>query len=226
MLYKRPGSVILITLWILLIAYSALVNTLDPSGLGLVDDSSLPFWRGVGPVSALILLLLKPLWQATRSDGNLRHITVSDSDKTDMKQMAKYMKRADNVIIYSGDFSYIYSHEPLYETLLDLAERENLRFMSYKSERTVLSRSEAHRGSRECIIAKLLFTKNILFDLPYPAKFSLIYRGGEEVLLYRHRDTGADYVTVFKAGSGMSKKLVETIKTLVDTIISQRVAAG
>jgi hypothetical protein len=219
--WKRAISKTIIIIWIGLIAYSAWVNTLDPSGLGLLDSSSREFWTRFGPISALILVLFKPLWQAMRSDGSLRHIIVSDADKTDLKQMAKAMRNADEVTIYSGDFSYVYDYPPLYSILVELSERENLTFVSYKSKATVLARSEARRDGKTCVIATLIATGKIFFDVPGKAKFSLVYRRGEEVLLYRHREDSTDYITVFKASNGMSKQLVETVKTLVSVAIQR-----
>lgn len=222
--FRRSASIFVIGCWILLIAFSALVNTIAPTGFGLVSASAKPFWGQFGPISALLLVLLKPLWQATKSDGSLNHIIVSEKDQTDLKQMARYMKRADQVTIYSGEFSYIYDYEPLYEALLDLSDREGLTLISYKSQATVLARSEAKRGTKKCIIRALCETRSIAFGASGQAKFSLVRRRGEEVLLYRHREAGVEYVTVFKATNGMSKQLVDILKTLAD--IAEKHARG
>ena len=174
----------------------------------------------MGAVSAFVLVLIKPLWEWVKGDGYLKHVVVSDLDKTDMKQMAKFMKKAEDVTIYSGDFSYIYDHMPLYKILIDLAKRGNLTFISYKNKETVTSGSETKRGTKDCIINELIKADKMFFDMPGKAKFTLINRGGEEVFLYKHTEKGDDYVTVFQAANGMSKQLVETIKTLVNVTIS------
>lgn len=212
---RKLVSSTIITVGFLFVVYSALVNTVYPSGFGFVDDTNRPFWTLLGSVSALVLVLIKPLWDWLKGDGYLRHVPVSDPDKTDMKQMAKFMKKAEDVTIYSGDFSYIYDHEPLYKILLDLAMRDNLTFISYKSKELVTVRSENKRGDKDCIITALVAAKKIFFDLPGKAKFSLIEKRGEEILLYKHSENGVDHVTIFRAANGMSKQLVETIKTLV-----------
>jgi hypothetical protein len=219
--FQRWLSLTLVIVCISFIAYCAWVNTVDPSGFGLIDTENQPFWVKLGPVSALVLVLLKPLWDSLKKDGSLKHIPVSNLDKTDMKQMAKFMKNAGRVTIYSGDFSYIYDHEPLYDILIDLARRGNLTFISYKSEETVTSSSLAKRGSKDCIITALVGSNKIFFDLSGEAKFSLIYRGGEEILLYKHSEMGIDHITIFQATNGMSKQLVETIKILVDVAITK-----
>ena len=217
---RRAFNIIVVLLGSLLIIYAALFNTVVPSGFGLVDDTNRLIWTQLGSLSALILVFIKPLWQLWKGDGYLKHVIVSELDKTDMRQMAKFMKNAENVTIYSGDFSYIYDHDPLYEILLDLAMRDNLTFISYKNESLVTSRSESKRDNKVCIISALVEKNKIFFDLPGRAKFSLIYKRGEDVLLYKHHENGTDYVTIFRAANGMSKQLVETIKTLVDIAIT------
>lgn len=216
---KRALAIFIVATGISLVAFSAWVNTFDPTGFGLLSDDDRMFWAKFGPISALFIVLAKSLWESIKSDGSLQHIIVSDIDKTDMKQMAKYMKGADAVVIYSGDFSYIYDYDPLYVILDDLSERENLRLISYKSEETVLARSELRREDRDCLVRRLMDTNKISFDVPGRAKFSLVYRRGEEVLLYRHREEETDYVTVFKAKNAMTKQLVETIKGLVEIVV-------
>lgn len=212
----RALSIIVVWVGGLLIIYGALVNTVVPSGFGLVDDNSRPLWTQLGSVSALLLGFIRPLWLSWKGDGHLRHVIVSERDQTDMKQMAKFMKNAENVTIYSGDFSYIYDHDPLYQILLNLAKRDNLTFISYKSQQSVTTSSSSERGEKECIISTLIKANRIFFEMSGRAKFSLISKRGEEVLLYKHHENEADYVTIFRAANGMSKQLVETIKTLVD----------
>lgn len=217
---KRGGAILIIAVFIGLIAYSAYVNTLDPTGFGLLDQDDRAFWTKFGPISALVLVLMKSLWTAVKSDGSLQHIVVSDYDKTDMKQMARYMASADAVFIYSGDFSYVYDYQPLYNALHDLAARGNLALISYKSETTVLTQSEARRGEHECIVQRLIDDSKVSFDVPGRTKFSLVYKRGEEVLLYRHREAETEYVTVFKANNAPTKQLVETVRTLLNTVIA------
>ena len=222
---KRGGAIIVMVALIGIVVFSVLVNTFDPTGLGLVDEKDRAFWSKFGPISALLLITLRSLWAIAKSDGSLKHIVVSEYDQTDVKQMAKYMSDADSVIIYSGDFSYIYEYDPLYEALDNLSHRENLILISYKSEETVKTQSESSKGSKNCIIEKLISTNSVYFDVKGKAKFSLVFKKGEEVLLYRHREENTDYVTVFKANNVQTKKLVETVKTLVDVIISDRTSA-
>lgn len=202
------------------VAYSAYVSTVDGTGFGILSESASKLWVKIGPPLALLLVLFRPLWQAAQGDGHLRHHAVSESDRTDQKKMAHFMKRADEVTIYSGDFSYIYDLDDLYFALKDLAQRGNLTLISYKSESVVKASSDAARGGKDCLISILSKSGKIHFDVQGRAKFSVIYRGGEEVLLYRHRDGGADWITVLRANNGMSKQLVEMIKTLTNVAVT------
>lgn len=219
---RQAIAVLIVVVGVALVAYSAWVNTIDPSGFGLLTENSRPFWLQTGSVSALLLVLIKPIWDIARGDGHLIRKPVSEANKTDMKQMARFMRGADRVIIYSGDFSYIYDHKPLFETLMDLASRGNLTFISYKSQETVVGKSELNRGSNECLISVLIKMNKIFFDLSCEAKYSLVYRRGEEVLLYRYRDKETDYVSIFRATNGMTRQLVETINKLSQLAIGAR----
>jgi hypothetical protein len=219
---KPALSLLILIAGVALIFISAWISAVDRNAFGLIDDSNRTFWTQVGPICGVFIGFARPLWNQLKKDGHLQHVRVSDSAKTDMKQMAKFMKKADRVTIYSGDFSYIYDYYPLYQILIDLAKRGNLTFISYKNETIVKEASESKKGEKDCIVQSLINANNIFFDVPGNAKFSLVYRRGEEVLLYRHRDKGVDFVTIFQATNGTSKQLVETIKTLVDIILNYK----
>lgn len=217
--FPKNAARFAIALGIIIVVWSAYVSTLDPTGLGLLDNKWREFWIKIGSVSALILIVVTPLWNLASGDGHLKSKVISEKNKDDLKTMAEFMKDADDVLIYSGDFSYIYDHTPLYNTLLDLAERENLRFISYKSSATVTAMSQQKRGQRKCLITELINRNNVVFDVSGKAKFSLIKRRGEEVLLYRHREENVDYVTVFKATNGMAKQIVRNMEVLTNAVV-------
>lgn len=217
--YRRGASIVVIVVAIILFIFSSYLTIFDPTAGGLFTPQWSKFMAAVGAVSGAFLIVVKPLWQMAADDGHLINVVVTLDQ--DMREMAKYMKSADKVVIYSGDFSYIYKHAPLTKVMFDLAERGELTLLSYKSSASVLASSARSRGDYPCLISQLIETKKMQFDLPGKPKFSLVYRRGEEVLLYRHRSDGIEYVTIFKANKEMARELVRILNMLTDGISAQ-----
>lgn len=216
---KRFFGVMLILIGLSLFLFSSYLSIFDNTAGGILSDDLSRLMTSFGAIAGLILIVLRPIWLMVMDDGHLTNIVVTHGE--DMRQMAKYMKSADKVVIYSGDFSYIYDHEPLAIVMRDLAARDELYLLSYKAKDLVLASSNSKRGDRDCLITALIDKGKIWFELPGKPKFSLVYRRGEEVLLYRHRSEGTEFVTIFKATKEMPKELIRILNMLVDGIIKQ-----
>ncbi|WP_146107730.1 hypothetical protein [Porphyrobacter sp. HT-58-2] len=215
----RGASLVVLVFGIILFLFSSYLTIFDPTAGGFFTSEWSKFMATLGTISGVLLIVVRPLWQMAADDGHLINVVVTMDQ--DMREMAKYMKSADKVVIYSGDFSYIYQHPPLTKVMFDLAQRDELTLLSYKSREAVLASSARTRGQNPCLISQLIDAKKMQFNLPGKPKFSLVYRRGEEVLLYRHRSDGIEYVTIFKANKEMAKELVRILNMLTDGISAQ-----
>ena len=59
---------------------------------------------------------------------------IHEQGKDDLREMFRYFRNASTVIIFSGDFSWVLEHRDLQKLLTSLAQKGDLRLVSYRSE--------------------------------------------------------------------------------------------
>lgn len=212
---------ILIVLFFSYFAFLAYLTKIDKSLIvkfGL-DQNDLIF----GAVLLIVGQSLMRLLTSFVRDSSYRFmdaVVVPKGSKADIRLMEKYMKQAEYVTIYSGDFSFVGEEIPLLEILSSHANRGNLTLISYKSRLEVL-KSMNQFGTQ--LVGLLESSGRIFFSSPARAKYSLIKAMGSEVLLYRYQNDGDDpHIGIFKGSDARSRQLLDTIEVLTNGVVSVR----
>lgn len=96
----------------------------------------------------------------------------------DQKIMKDYYRNAEELIVYSGDFSWVATNRDLREEIIRLSNVRKITLVSYKSENVVKS------GVSDEDLFRILIPC-FVFDYKQQIKCSYIKRGGSSYFLYK-----------------------------------------
>jgi hypothetical protein len=142
-----------------------------------------------------------------RRKQSLKIYPVYTDGVDDIQVMHRYYQRAEQILVFSGDFSWLRSDELIREELLRDVSRVS--FVSYKGEDAV----------RDALGNDLLdqVRDRFRFDCPTQMKCSLVKYGSEKVFLYKvfHPSRGkVDASVVVLLPTKDSRYLVDALDTL------------
>jgi len=157
-------------------------------------------------------------WFKRSPNDLLRRKRIYRGTMLDLDVMCREMRNASNVLIYSGDFSFISRHSRLSEILYNLAGRGNLTLISYKDEDTVLRAARASTQHIE-MIDQLVTAGKIRFEAPERAKYSLVTRPGGQAFLFRYEEDDESFVATLSATNAASRALVDTVLCLTRSLV-------
>jgi len=121
----------------------------------------------------------KNRWQARRKQTP-KVLPVHVDGVDDIAIMYKYFHFAEEVTVYSGDFSWIMESQEMQCLIVALAKRNKLRFISYKTE------DEVKRALNDASVFDSL-RPSFVFGSGKRIKCSIVSYTGEKVFLYKLR---------------------------------------
>ena len=131
-----------------------------------------------------VLVLAKWRMRARRREV-VRAMPVRDGNGDDLEIMRRYYKGAEEIIVFSGDFSWITESDPLQAEIRRLAKSEKIKLISYKTAAQV----ESAMGNPPLFgELKACFA----FQSPARVKCSLVSYTGGRVFLYRLSQPGVE----------------------------------
>lgn len=140
----------------------------------------------------------------------------------DLKVMAHHYKRAEEVYVFSGDFSWVSEgkNKALIDSVIRLADDEKIKFFSYKDEARVAQAFE-HSGKLNLFHQlKPLFT----FNTSTRIKGSLIRTQSQPVFIYRndesHLRDGSSTINTL-TGHNQARYLVTIINELCEQVLTK-----
>lgn len=134
---------------------------------------------------------------------------VYEDGVDDLKVMLKYYKVANEVTVYSGDFSWVTKDEKLKIEVVRLASEQKISMISYKDESNVkaaLNDSILFESLKDCFI----------FNSSVNKKCSLVRINNKAVFLYKvnNKVIGGKNNVCILYGRGDGEYLVESISSL------------
>lgn len=141
---------------------------------------------------------------------------IHEDGKDDLEVMYNYYKKADEVIVFSGDFSWLDKHEKLKEIILLLVYERKITFVSYKSEEFV-ERSISNIKLYEEIKCRFKF------DSDLKIKCSLVKANQGIVFLSKVDNTieGGDKNIFVISGRNDGRDLLNTISAFCNPFVHE-----
>ncbi len=173
-------------------------------------------------VSVPLVALVTAVYQFIRKDkiNPIKKHYVRNRDD-DLLKMVEYYENAEEVYVFSGDFSWIGKNSKLKNAITRLQKANKIRFFSYKSETQVeqgLDNEEDRKFFRDLYH---LFE----FNVPAKIKCSWIKRQMDSLLVYKvdasFDGPGVATVNVL-TGQGRARYLLDVIEELVRTLPAQQ----
>lgn len=129
----------------------------------------------------------------------------------DLDIMHEYYRGASNVIVFSGDFSWISSSQKLKKEISRLSEEKKISFISYKSEKNVeksITDKEMYRKIKDLM----------QFDSKFKIKCSLVQGIQSSAFLYKVDETsvGGNKKICIISGTGDARYLLSALSSLCE----------
>lgn len=175
-------------------------------------------------VVTVFLALLGPLSYLSKIRSLARHQPIKSKPiyvaGDDLHEMARLYKEADEVYVFSGDFSWVSNNDQLRESVQTLAQAGKIKFFSYKSEAKV---EHAFRDSGNLELFREL-KPLFAFDSKAQIKGSLI-RSQSPAFIYRNDELplgeGGSTINIL-TGHDRARYLV----TIIDELCEQVATMG
>lgn len=218
-----PSFIVIVTEAIFKVLLGISEN-LERAELHRISESSIS-WLGF---LLSLLLLIGSFWLSVRTLRRnpyrqiFRSRLIGKNESDALEYMAKYYQKANRIIAFSGDYSFIFENTLLRETVHQLAKSGNIVLFSYKSEEQV---NNAFSGHQELFADLLPFFR---FNSEIKQKSSFIERNGPKIFLYRsdkiHEGDGHSVekriCSIYSNNEGVM--LMGIIEQLVDTIVKTK----
>lgn len=174
-----------------------------------------PFWFALAYIVQQTIALVK--WKVLH---DVHFLPIEGEG--DLKIMQRFIDKANNVEIVSGDFSFLDTDSDLQNRLKELAFSKKLKLVSYKPEQKVKDELKVKSTGRE-ILAKLKEDNSIVYDFPVEAKVTIVTHGRNRRMLFRYwRDVDGEqrrYMGVVRDTSNTGA-LLDVIVKLIDKVKS------
>lgn len=235
----------LVLLLLLLLFFSSIVffepNWATPVAVAIVEDTTLLKGGEIVPqiqsnalhkverwllvatnIITLALALLPLIPKRDRSRSLVaKKVVVDNADH--LREMNKAYYRADRIVVFSGDFSFLKFDKTLLDTCDRLSRENRITLVSSKSETDVEKTLQGERATSE-LFDRLRESGNVLFKSGVPIKCSLVEHGGRFQLIYKYPisflDGGGDKMCVLHE-TDESRNLLDVLNKLVDRVVSQ-----
>ena len=176
-----------------------------------------------------VLLLILPLYSFYKQRRRLARASPVDvfpikkKGEDDLWEMSKYFRNASKAIIFSGDFSWVLVDEGLRELLMNLADKGDLRLVSYRMEKDISvgwkSMAEQQAGTSWDAVLKRLRASFRFHEKEF--KFSLICTGSDHwSFMAQVHDFPVEYkvsnVGVRSAKGEHARALVDIVRRFCD----------
>lgn len=166
---------------------------------------------------------LVALWHSYRRDErrSIRTRTLNYRGH-DLDMMDRAYEGADNLVVFSGDFSFLREHNDLCAKIANLAKARKIMMISSKVREDVYSQlaSEAHT---KALLEQAEAQEVIRYDVPLEIKFSLISHRGRKQILYKYRAPGfgEDEMMCILTETEQSRYLVDVLDKIVAYVRSK-----
>lgn len=144
----------------------------------------------------------------------VEHPIAGEADA--LQILYKYYARAEYVIVFSGDFSFLSKAGQLNNRVLELVESKKILMVSFNDQATVESAIAVNDSGRN-IVQNANFHYVMKYNSKVDKKFSVLRVGGRQYLLYRYTtDDDRNFIYVIK-DINESRYSIDIISALAGT---------